>query len=134
MRTAPNLKAWTKWCDEQGAKLLDTTIDLKQVLDGFIIPVDLTSRPPHVLLGLEWPWQIVGGLTAGVSVTYNDVTYQLLDIGFEVDDFTTDGPFLFSLVTPAWRLPYRAMSCSTATAPARPPTSSASRYSEPSCT
>jgi superfamily II DNA or RNA helicase len=107
MRTAPNLKAWTEWCDEQGSKLLDSSIDLKQILDGFILPVDLTARPPHVLLGLEWPWQIVGGLTPGVSVTYNDRTYQLLDIGFEVDDYGTDGPFLFSLVTPAWRVPYR---------------------------
>jgi hypothetical protein len=61
-----------------------------------------------VLLGLEWPWQIVGGLTAGVSVTYDGYTYQLLNIGFEVDDYSTDGPFLFSLVTPAWRLAYRA--------------------------
>ena len=108
MRTAPNLKAWTEWCDEQGGKLLDGNIDLKQILDGFIIPVDLTTRPPHVLLGLEWPWQIVGGLTAGVSVTYDGHTYQLLDIGFEVDDYGTDGPFLFSLVTPAWRVAYRA--------------------------
>ena len=108
MRTAPNLKAWTEWCDEQGGKLLDGSIDLKQILDGFILPVDLTARPEHVLLGLEWPWQIVGGLTAGVSVTYNGHTYQLLDIGFEVDDYGTSGPFLFSLVTPAWRLPYRA--------------------------
>ena len=31
-----------------------------------------------------------------------------VDIGFEVDDYGTSGPFLFSLVTPAWRLPYRA--------------------------
>lgn len=109
MRSAPNLKAWTEWCDQQGAKLLDGSIDLKQVLDGFIIPVDLTSRPTHVLLGLEWPWAIVGGLTPGVSVTHNDATYPLLDIGFEVDDFSTDGPFLFSLVTADWRLPYRAV-------------------------
>jgi superfamily II DNA or RNA helicase len=108
MSSAPNLRAWTKWCDEQGAKLLDSTIDLKQIMEGFIIPVDVTTRPPHVLLGLEWPWQIVGGLTAGVSVAYNDHAYHLLDVGFEVDDFSADGPFMFSLVTPEWRLGYRA--------------------------
>ena len=108
MRAAPNLKVWTEWCDEQGGKLLDASIDLQQILDGFILPVDLTARPPHVLLGLEWPWQIVGGLTAGVLVTRNGHTYQLLDIGFEVDDYGTSGPFLFSLVTPAWRLRYCA--------------------------
>ncbi|HVV76270.1 MAG TPA: DEAD/DEAH box helicase family protein [Mycobacteriales bacterium] len=108
VRSAPNLKAWADWCDQQGGKLLDNGIDLKQVLDGFIIPVDLTTRPPNVLLALEWPWTIVGGLTAGVSVSYQEATFQLLDIGFEVDDFGTSGPFQFSLVTPAWRLRYRA--------------------------
>lgn len=109
MRSAPNLKAWTEWCDSQGSKLLDGNIDLKEILNGFIIPVDLTERPPHVLIGLEWPWQIVGGLTAGVSVTYRGTTHQLLDVGFEVDDFTPAGPFRFSLVTADWRLPYRAV-------------------------
>lgn len=43
-----------------------------------------------------------------VSVICNGHTYQLLDIGFEVDDYGTSGPFLFSLITPARRLPYRA--------------------------
>lgn len=108
MRTAENLAEWIDWCDEQGSKLLDESIDLNQVLGEFILPEDLTSRPPHILLGLEWPLAIVGGLTEGITVTHQGLTYKLLDIAFEVDDFGTTGPFLFSLVTPAWRVAYQA--------------------------
>jgi len=108
MRTATSLKAWTEWCDEQGAKLLDATIDLEKVFNGFIIPEDLLDRPPFVLLGLEWPWELYTGVGPGVTVTYAGATYPVTDVGFEVDDYGTAGPFRFSLVTPAWRIPYRA--------------------------
>ncbi|MFI7283438.1 DEAD/DEAH box helicase [Micromonospora chersina] len=108
MRTAPNLKSWTDWCTEQGAKLIDSSINLQEVLDGFIIPVDLTERPPLVLLGLEWPWEIFLGLGPGVAVTFANKTYPITDVGFAVDNFEPSGPFYFSLVTPAWRVRYRA--------------------------
>lgn len=108
LRAAPNLKAWISWCDEQGAKLLDTSIDLGQILDGFILPVDLTERPPFIVLGLEWPWQITGQLIGGPAVTFQDQTTALLDIEFRVDDYTTAGPIRFSLVTANWQVPYTA--------------------------
>ncbi|MFF5985471.1 hypothetical protein ACFY78_42285 [Streptomyces olindensis] len=41
--TAPSLKAWTDWCDQQGTKLLDSAINLEQLFDGFIIPEDRTA-------------------------------------------------------------------------------------------
>ncbi|MFI7219972.1 DEAD/DEAH box helicase [Micromonospora maritima] len=107
-RTAPNLKSWTEWCAAQGAKLTENSINLEEVLSGFIIPEDLTERPPHVLLGLEWPWEIFTGTGPGVSVTVEERSYPITDVGFEVDSFEPSGPFLFSLVTPAWRIRYRA--------------------------
>jgi hypothetical protein len=61
MATAPNLRAWKGWCDTQGTKLLDDSIDLKKVLSGFIIPQDVRERPPHVLLGAEWSWEFFTG-------------------------------------------------------------------------
>jgi superfamily II DNA or RNA helicase len=108
MRSAPNLKAWVEWCDLQGEKLLDDGIDLEEVFGGFLIPVDLTERPPHVLLGLEWPWELFTGFGPGNAVTYDGVSYPITDVEFEVDDFGTTGPFRFSLVTIAWRIPYQA--------------------------
>ncbi|WP_460070493.1 hypothetical protein [Streptomyces sp. YKOK-I1] len=33
-RAAPNLLAWMTWCDEQGAKILDSNVDLEH--DGWL--------------------------------------------------------------------------------------------------
>lgn len=105
MRSAPNLKIWTEWCSEQGAKLLDDSIDLEQVMSGFLIPVDLTERPPFILLGLEWPWEIFTGYGPGVSVSHDGAAFPIADVDFVVDDFSRSGPFRFSVVTSEWRLP-----------------------------
>ncbi|MFD4413490.1 DEAD/DEAH box helicase [Streptomyces sp. NPDC058476] len=106
--TAPSLKSWTDWCDQQGTKLLDSTIDLEQVFDGFIIPEDITERPPHVLLSVGWPWQVYLGSRDRFTLTYDDRSYPLTGVDFEVDDYSPTGPFLFSLTTPAWRVAYQA--------------------------
>jgi hypothetical protein len=107
-RKADNLRDWKTWCDEQGTKLLDRTINVETLLSNMIIPVDLTDRPPYVLLGLEWPWELYLGASAGPEVTFDGTRYPITDIGFEVDDYGIDGPFKFSLVTPTWRLRYLA--------------------------
>lgn len=108
MRTAPSLKAWRDWCDVQGAKLLDTSIDLSKVLNGFIVPKDLTERPPCVLLGAEWGWQFFTGAGPHLTVRVDDTGYALTEVDIRIDDFGTSGPFLISLITPAWRVAYRA--------------------------
>jgi superfamily II DNA/RNA helicase len=107
-RTAPSLQAWMQWCDEQGGKILDSSVDLENVMAGFIIPVEQTERPPYPLLGLEWPWQWRAGLSEGPPVSYNGQSHPVVDIGFRVDDFAPDGPLRFSLVSPTWQIPYSA--------------------------
>ncbi|MFD7431222.1 DEAD/DEAH box helicase [Streptomyces sp. NPDC059818] len=106
--TAPSLKAWTEWCDRQGTKLLDSTINLERVFDGFIIPQDLTERPTYVLLGVQWPWQVYMGTRDRLTVTHGHRSHPLTDVEFEVDDYSPAGPFLFSLTTKDWRVPYQA--------------------------
>ncbi|MEU5281724.1 DEAD/DEAH box helicase family protein [Streptomyces asoensis] len=107
-RTAPNLLAWMTWCDEQGAKILDSSVDLEHVMAGFIIPVEQTERPAYPLLGLEWPWQWRAGLSEGPPFTYNERSHPVADVGFRVDDFAAEGPLLFSLLSPDWEVAYSA--------------------------
>ncbi|MDX3866893.1 DEAD/DEAH box helicase [Streptomyces europaeiscabiei] len=105
---APSLKAWTDWCDYQGTKLLDSTINLEQVFDGFIIPEDIAERPGYALLAVQWPWHVYLGSRDRHTLTYDTRSYPLTDVDFEVDDCSPTGPFLFSLTTPAWRVAYEA--------------------------
>ncbi|MFB7407348.1 DEAD/DEAH box helicase [Streptomyces sp. NPDC056202] len=106
--TAPSLKAWTEWCDHQGTKLLDSTINLERIFDGFIIPEDLTERPPYVLLGVQWPWQVYTGTRDRLTVTYGQSSHPITDVEFEVDSYSTTGPFLFSVTAEDWRVSYQA--------------------------
>ncbi|MBZ6288440.1 hypothetical protein [Streptomyces olivaceus] len=106
--TAPSLKAWTNGCVQQGTKLLDSTINLEQIFDGFIIPEDITARPPYAVLGVQWPWQVSIGSRDRYTLTYDNVRYALTDVDFEVDDCSPTGPFLFSLTPPAGRVAYQA--------------------------
>ncbi|MFH9002127.1 hypothetical protein ACH4E5_02600 [Streptomyces afghaniensis] len=51
MQTAPNLKAWTDWCDEQGVKLTDASIDLASEFDVLID--DDRAREAPDLVGMK---------------------------------------------------------------------------------
>lgn len=108
MTTAPNLQAWKDWCDAQGEKLLDDSIDLKKVLSGFIVPQDVHERPKHVLLGAEWQWEFFTGTGTTLTIIVDDKPYVLTDVEFVVDDYSPFGRFKLSLTTPAWRLAYQA--------------------------
>ncbi|AXX31743.1 DEAD/DEAH box helicase family protein [Actinosynnema pretiosum subsp. pretiosum] len=108
MRSAPDLKAWRDWCDEQGAKLLDTSIDMDEVMLGFIAPEPLNERPELVLLGAEWDWSFYSGAGSTRSISLAEKSYGLLDVELRVDDFGTTGPFRLSFVTHAWEIAYRA--------------------------
>ncbi|UQA32326.1 DEAD/DEAH box helicase family protein [Streptomyces sp. HNA39] len=106
--TAPSLKAWTEWCDHRGTKLLDSTINLERIFDGFIIPKDITERPPYVLLGVQWPWQVYTGTRDRLTVTYGQRSYPITDVDFEVDSYSATGPFLFSVTAKDWSVSYQA--------------------------
>ncbi|PGH49708.1 DEAD/DEAH box helicase [Streptomyces sp. Ru87] len=108
MQTAPNLKAWTDWCDEQGAKLTDASIDLASVMDGFIFPEDLTERPEGVLIAAEWPWPLFTGNGPGPQITVAGTTYPAVDVPLQVADHSSAGPFRIRLTTPAWQIGYSA--------------------------
>ncbi|MGW8743659.1 DEAD/DEAH box helicase [Streptomyces sp. NPDC055794] len=106
--TASSLKEWIDWCDRQGTKLLDASIDLDRVFEGFIIPQDLTERPDFALLAVQWPWSVYTGTRDRLIVRCAEQSVVLTDVGFEVDDHSSTGPFLFSLVSEEWRIPYQA--------------------------
>ncbi|PPK63335.1 DEAD/DEAH box helicase family protein [Actinokineospora auranticolor] len=108
MSTAPDLRTWRDWCDRQGTRLLDGTIDLEGIFAGFIIPEDLTARPEFVLIGAEWPWEYYAGTGTGVHLEVDGKSFALTEVGIEVDDYSPTGPFMISFVTGSWRVPYRA--------------------------
>jgi hypothetical protein len=106
MRTAPNLADWRGWCQEQGTKLRDRSVDIHALFRDMIIPVDVTERPPYPILDMEWPWELYigNGTTSRVGLGGSGVL--ITDAELRVDDFANSGPLRFSVVTSDWEIPY----------------------------
>lgn len=113
MRTASNLAEWRRWCDEQGAKLRDRTVDVRSLFRDMIIPVDVKERPPYPFLAVEWPWEFYLGTGTSSRVTYNESGVPLTDAGLRIDDYGVEGPLRFSVVTPTWAVQYEGRFGST---------------------
>ena len=79
-RTARSVQEWVHWCDEQGGKLLDSSIDLVEVIKGFVVPEPLTQMPEEMLLAVEWPALVFESLTALPDVEREGSTYSLLEL------------------------------------------------------
>lgn len=109
MRTAPGLSQWRDWCRRQGTKLLDKSVELRSLFREMIIPIAVTERPKHPLLALEWPWSLYLGTGTAQHAVYDGKRFLLTDVDFRVDDYSTDGPFRFSVVTTLWEVPYTAV-------------------------
>lgn len=107
-RSADNLSDWCQWCEHQGAKLRDGSIDIHSLFRDMIIPVDVKQRPPYPLLALEWPWELYTGSWTSLKVTHDRSGVLLTDAEFRVDDYSSSGPLRFSVVTPTWTVPYQA--------------------------
>lgn len=51
---------FVKWSARIGAKLLDDTIDTREIISNVLIPEPVTSLPDKEVLGLEWPLELLG--------------------------------------------------------------------------
>jgi superfamily II DNA or RNA helicase len=108
-RVAPTLKHWIDWCDEIGAKLADTGINIDEVMRGFIRPETVEQRPPYVALGIEWPWEALLSTTEETRVEYDGQDWPLVDVDLAVTQFDASGPIPFVVRTPDWEANYEVV-------------------------
>jgi superfamily II DNA or RNA helicase len=108
MKSADNLADWCHWCQEQGTKLRDGSIEVHSLFRDMIIPVDVKERPPHPVLAMEWPWEFYTGKGTSSRLIHGGSGVLLTDAEFRVDDFSSSGPLQFSVVGASWEVSYRA--------------------------
>jgi superfamily II DNA or RNA helicase len=51
---------FVRWCGHVSHKLLDETIDTKEILSHVLIPEEVTDLPDKDVLGIEWPVELLG--------------------------------------------------------------------------
>ncbi len=93
-QSAPTLKHWLDWCDHIGAKLRDTTINVDELLAGFIKPVELNAWPELVSLAVEWPYDTLPYSGDGPVFEVGDDRTPLLLTDIGLRDFTPTPPVI----------------------------------------
>lgn len=106
-RVAPDIFSWMNWARSVGDALVDETISLESVMNGFIIPTAATTRPPLVPLGVEWPFEIVGTVSEARQVVYEGAAQPLIDLDLSITSFTDAGPIEFDVRSDDWSVSYR---------------------------
>jgi superfamily II DNA or RNA helicase len=105
---ASSLKMWCDWCDTIGEKLLDDSISIEKVIGQFILPERIKSRPPGVLLAVEWPWQLHLLQPESVRLSHGEKVYEAVYTDLVPKGFSETGPFEFAVKTEAWEVGYEA--------------------------
>jgi superfamily II DNA or RNA helicase len=99
-RSAQSIQDWVDWCDYQGGKLLDSSVDPGDLIRGFIVPEPLTAMPEEVLIAVEWPALVYETLTALPDLRRNGLMYSLLDVELHPSGTERGATFRFAL---QWR-------------------------------
>lgn len=99
-KAAMSIKQWMAWADGVGAKLKDSSIDPAEVMDGFIMPESLQTRPAYVALALEWPTEAYLDVSEGIEIQIGNSSASFVDAELTVTEFNDNGPIPFTLSLP----------------------------------
>ncbi len=106
-RVAASPLDWVNWARGVGATLIDETISIASVMEGFIIPTAATSRPEFVPLGIEWPYHFVGTTSEARQITFNGISHPLIDVSLTITAFDREGPIQFEARSGDWVVNYQ---------------------------
>lgn len=106
-RAAKNLYDWVTWAKSVGPTLLDESISIESVMEGFVIPVAAVQRPDLVPLGVEWAYDVIGTTSESRVVSFQNESRPLIDLDLEMISFSATDPITFAVVSDAWRLEYQ---------------------------
>jgi superfamily II DNA or RNA helicase len=103
---AHTLLDWVKWARSVGAIVTDESIQIADVMSGFIIPTAAMVRPPLVPLGIEWPYELISNTSEVRKVEAGGIAHPLLDLDLSITDWQNDGPIRFEVRSDDWAVPY----------------------------
>lgn len=99
-KSSISIKQWMTWVDDVGAKLKDNSIDPAEVMDGFIVPESLQTRPNYVALALEWPTEAYLDVSESTEVKIGDSSAPFVDAELTITEFNNSGSIPFTISLP----------------------------------
>jgi hypothetical protein len=58
-REQGSIPGFVRWCKGVGAKLLDKTIDVRDIIANVLIPEEISALPDKSVLAIEWPAELL---------------------------------------------------------------------------
>lgn len=106
-RIAESMAEWVEWATATGAKLIDDTVVVEDLLEKVIKPVRITERPPgRVPLAVEWSEYFWDRGEGSVWVEVGGQEVPFFEAEMVVTRFDGASPIRFAVVTAAGRAEY----------------------------
>ncbi|MFF0613971.1 helicase-related protein [Nocardia tengchongensis] len=103
---ATGILEWVHWVRQVGPAITDESVSLESVMSGFLLPEPATTRPPHVPLAIEWPFELVATFSERRKVAYQGREFALFETELAPTTRSDTGPLTFQLATPSWSLEF----------------------------
>jgi superfamily II DNA or RNA helicase len=98
-RVALDISAWMEWCRSIGAKLLDESISVSEVLENAMVPEVISQRPALVPLAIEWPDAFFRRSEEAVFIEIGEERTPFFDCGLELTNNSLSDPIRFRVFT-----------------------------------
>ena len=92
------------WCEQVGAKLLDTTIDPDEVLKGTLDAKPVMVRPAKMPIGIDWPEEIYKSPEAAWTIVIDEQEWPLSDLSITLLDPTLTETLQFEIASETTRV------------------------------
>ncbi|SOY43621.1 DEAD/DEAH box helicase [Cupriavidus taiwanensis] len=94
------VNAFTEWCKRTGAKMVDEAIDPEEVLRGTLIPKLVSARPTAVVVGVDWPVELLDFVESATTISFS-ATHQepLTNVSVELVECSDTAPLALRVFT-----------------------------------
>lgn len=96
-RWIESIDFWMNWCDEVAEKINDTTIDTSKIFSGALIPEIVQQRPDSIPYSIEWPVELDLLNDNSVTITHDNVEYDIYQLELKLTNNSDEGPIEFSV-------------------------------------
>lgn len=83
-RELGSIPQFVQWCTKVGGKLLDDTIETKDIIDHVLIPTEVEALPDKEILVVEWPVELLGQSEERVVLRFGEDESELPLFLFEL--------------------------------------------------
>jgi hypothetical protein len=89
------MNTFAEWCKRAGEKIANDDIDPEEVLRGTLIPRMVAVRPAVVVVGVDWPAELLDHVESATTISFSVIQREhLTTVGIEVIECSATAPLI----------------------------------------